>query len=207
MIIRQLPTGKKSVYLTFDDGPNELTTPLVLDVLAREGVPATFFLIGDRIKPQDKIVQRMLVEGHALGDHSLDHRYRHFFVSQAKMKNWLVNSQERFSELELPKPVGFRPPAGVVTPPLKRALQELSVPLILWNVRFYDAVWSWTEARVGGALDRITDGSIVLLHDAQKSSRVQGFCSTLTFFIQRLRASGFGFLSLNSAVNELRTEH
>ncbi|MEI6119274.1 MAG: polysaccharide deacetylase family protein [bacterium] len=65
--------SKKYVALTFDDGPNENTTPLLLDILKAKNVHATFFLIGQNIQQCSGIVQRIYDEGHMIGNHTWDH--------------------------------------------------------------------------------------------------------------------------------------
>ncbi|WP_244201158.1 polysaccharide deacetylase family protein [Paraburkholderia rhynchosiae] len=65
--------GRRDVYLTFDDGPNPLCTPDVLDVLAEHRVPATFCVIGAYVEDQPKLIQRMIAEGHEIATHTMTH--------------------------------------------------------------------------------------------------------------------------------------
>ncbi len=195
-MIRAFPHFDRQIFLTFDDGPNDQSTARVLDVLKARSVPATFFIVGQDLRPQLKLVRRMVSEGHALGNHSWDHLYANYFSNEARLSGWVARVNEELRALELPESVGFRPPAGVVTPPLLKALTALREPLILWNERFFDAVFAWGRARADRSARRLSGGSIVLLHDGQKPERIEGFCATLDHYITSLRARGFEFVPL-----------
>ncbi len=202
-MIRAIPHRDKSVFLTFDDGPDGDNTERVLDVLREQRVRATFFLIAQKLRGQERLVRRMIEEGHTVGNHSWDHGYRNYFRSRENLKNWIVSAREEFNRLGLPEPVGFRPPAGVITPGLKHVLGELREPLVLWNERFYDGVWAWDAGKAMRSAARIEGGSVVLLHDRQKAGRGPEFCRTLNAYIERVRARGLEFEPLS---RELCTE-
>jgi len=202
----------RRVYLTFDDGPDGPRTERVLDVLRARDVRATFFLIGEKLRPQVSLVRRMVAEGHALGNHSWDHKYRNYFLGALAMRAWIEHARLEFRALGLPRPVGFRPPAGVVTPVVRRVLRELDEPLILWDERFYDGVWPWTEAAARRSAARLSAeclgstksrqlglGNVVLLHDRQPESRSSEFCRVLELYIGLLRERGFEFAALQPA--------
>ncbi len=196
-MIRAISHRETSVFLTFDDGPDGDNTERVLDVLRERRVRATFFLIADKIQGQESLVRRMINEGHSIGNHSWDHRYRNYFWGRESLKHWIVSAREEFHRLKLPEPVGFRPPAGVVTPRLKRVLDELREPLVLWNERFYDGVWAWNHEKAMRSAGTIEGGSVVLLHDRQRAGRGPEFCRTLSAYIERVRARGFDFEPLS----------
>jgi peptidoglycan/xylan/chitin deacetylase (PgdA/CDA1 family) len=191
MAIRNISDGKK-IYLTFDDGPSPWATRRILQVLKDENVLASFFLVAERALAHQDILREILSAGHTIGNHSFDHTYGAFFASQKKIDAWIQLSKDRFSELHV-ETIGFRPPAGVVTPPLKRALKRLQEPLILWTVRFYDAVFPWTPSRARRSLKKTPMGAIILLHDSQPPSRVEAFCETLKIYIRAAKEQGFEF--------------
>lgn len=194
------PTGQeKFVYLTFDDGPDPSATPAVLDCLAELNAPATFFLVAEKLAWFPDLVRRICENGHAVGNHSLDHRYRVFFRSGHAMKEWIKEAEQEFRRHGL-ESVGFRPPAGIRTPPLHRALHALDLPLVMWSERFFDTRRVWSRARADHALQRLTPGAIILLHDRQRPERLGTFLDTLRHFIIQARAMGFEFRSLSSDV-------
>jgi peptidoglycan-N-acetylglucosamine deacetylase len=196
--IRRIESAQDSVFLTFDDGPCETGTPAVLDVLKRHGAHATFFVVADQAEKHIKIIERIQAEGHTIGDHSLDHTYRYFFAPENTLANWVLQSRTKLASIGV-RSVGYRPPAGIVTPPLKRVLQALDEPLILWNVRFYDAIWKWRTARALRSARTMPAGSVVLLHDRGRA-RSDGFYSTLDKFLGEIGSRGLKFEPLKREI-------
>jgi peptidoglycan/xylan/chitin deacetylase (PgdA/CDA1 family) len=196
MIVRSLPKREQEIFLTFDDGPDEVSTPRVLDVLASRGVRATFFVISQKAKRQSGLLNRMRHEGHAIGSHSADHAYHNFFRRGESLRRWVQGAERDLARLGIAPTAGFRPPAGIVTPPLRLLTEEIGLPLVLWNERFYDAVWPWTPSRARTSAARLAGGSIVLLHDRQSPRRLASFCRTLAEYIDLLEKRGFRFSSL-----------
>jgi peptidoglycan/xylan/chitin deacetylase (PgdA/CDA1 family) len=174
-----------ALYLTFDDGPDDQGTPRVLDALAQHGAKATFFVVADAARRQPELVRRIRSEGHMIGNHSLDHDQRVFFGGTRRLVTWIKDAENLLADLLGESTVGFRSPNGIRTPPLARALEELGMPLIHWNVRFYDAVWPWTGRKALGSLLVTSPGSIVLLHDRQKPSRAPLFHQTLATYLEQ----------------------
>src|SRR3954464_6968769 len=99
MIIRSLPTQTKNIYLTFDDGPDPVGTPAVLDVLKAKNAKSTFFLIAEKARAYPAVVERIQREGHAIGNHSLDHLYRRYFSGRRKLGHWIADAEQVFAEM------------------------------------------------------------------------------------------------------------
>ena len=186
----------KNIYLTFDDGPDPILTGAVLDLLKHAEAKATFFVVTARARENLPLIERMLREGHAVGNHSLDHGYRAFFSSEKKLSDWIEKSERELKQILGRDPVGFRPPAGVRTPPLARVLAQKKIPMVLWSDRFFDAVWGWKKAQAIKTLQRLRGGEILLLHDRQKPRHVNEFLETLSYFLKQARESGFQFEAL-----------
>jgi peptidoglycan/xylan/chitin deacetylase (PgdA/CDA1 family) len=186
------PMNQRILYLTFDDGPTELT-PEILDLLAAEEAVATFFLIGEKALAHRQLVTQMIQQGHAIGNHSKDHRYHHYFKSQDGVKTWVSESESILRGITGTPTVGFRAPAGIQTPPLHRALRDLNMPLIHWDKRFFDRVIAWTPEKAIDAINDLESGSIILLHDFQKNRYAQGFMKTLKVFIRNAKHHGYEF--------------
>ena len=174
-------------YLTFDDGPNMLCTSDVLDCLDTFNDKGTFFCISDFAKKNKELVRDIKLRGHSIGNHSLDHRYRYFFRSRTILKEWVRKSEEQLEDIIGSSTVGFRSPAGVVTPVLLQVLDELNIPLIHWNIRFYDTSFMWSKSRADRAIKNIKNGSIILLHDSHSGNRKTIFMDTLAYFIRSLQ--------------------
>lgn len=163
--VRRRPAEGREIYLTFDDGPHPEVTPRVLDVLEEHHAKATFFLVGDQVGRHLSIAQEIVKRGHSIGNHSNDHDYRHYFHGERHLRDWVERSQQELQQRLGVKLVGFRPPAGVVTPPLVRAVRSLGLPLILWSRRFFDTRFAFTPARALRAARTAAAGDIFLLHD------------------------------------------
>lgn len=194
-IIRSLGHPKK-LFLTFDDGPDPLSTPQVLKVLKENQVKATFFLVAQKAQAQKGLLEEILFDGHTIGNHSLDHGYKNFFRRRQILRQWILDSENLLSSLIGGPTVGFRPPAGVVTPVLRRALAELEMPLILWQKRFYDAIIPLKSTRLLGSLEKTPEGSIILLHDRQKSQNLPDFLNALSHYINRAREKNWDFAAI-----------
>lgn len=183
--IRRLDTG--ALHLTFDDGPHPEFTPRILEALARHGAKATFFVVAERALRERRLVDAIRGAGHAIGNHSLDHTFGAFFAPKERLRDWIAESEARLRDLLGEPTVGFRSPAGVRTPPLRWALGELGLPLVHWNVRFYDTRLPWREAPALASLARTAPGSIVLLHDTHEGTRAERFLSTLDAYLAEAR--------------------
>lgn len=197
----------KNIYLSFDDGPDSRFTSQILDLLAQEQWKASFFVIGNEAKNNLDLVKRMLAEGHSVLSHSKDHQYLHYFKNKDHLKNWLRDSLEDLSQITGQEQKAFRPPAGILTPPLLQAAEEMKIPLILWNQRFYDTVWPLTEKKVVKNLPRLSSGDIVLLHDRQPLQRQQAFIEILKKYIQEMKAHNYQGDSLSSSLISQQLSH
>jgi len=156
---------KNEIALTFDDGPHP-NTLLILDTLKMHHVKATFFCIGRKLEENPQILQRIIDEGHIVGNHSYSHS--HFFDFFRKKKvieelNRTDNLLERYTKSKIKY---FRPPYGVTTPSIRRALEVTGHHVIGWNIRSLDTLI--TERAILRRLrSRISPGGIILLHDTK----------------------------------------
>jgi peptidoglycan-N-acetylglucosamine deacetylase len=182
--------GGPNLYLTFDDGPVVSCTEPILDLLEKHQAAATFFVIGERADKNRDLVRRISTQGHAIGDHSSDHSYSRFFRSRSATHAWIRDSYEALGDILGENPVGFRSPSGVRTPEVHAALRDLDIPLLHWNVRFFDSVRSWKQKAAQASVKRLRDGDIVLLHDTGRRDRNE-FLKTLEFYIEAAKSRGF----------------
>ena len=194
--IRSFSASEASVFLTFDDGPDPVATPIVLDLLRAAKCRATFFLIAEKAKKSPGLVQRIIDDGHTIGNHSLDHRYEVFFQRSQSMLAWVDASTAALEGLTKTPLVGFRPPAGIVNPKLVSALKFRHIPLVLWNTRFFDTTFDWTPAKAENAAKKLKPGSIVLLHDSAEVSWIKNGSKSLKIFLETAKDRGLHFESL-----------
>ncbi len=134
-------TAPSTVYLTYDDGPNPTTTPDLLDVLAREGVHATFFLIDAHITEETApIVRRMFEDGHAVGLHSASRRY--MLMSPSTLARTLTEAADRIERLAGTRPCrAFRPHAGWRGGQMFEGLRQIDYQLVGWGWMLWDFNW------------------------------------------------------------------
>jgi len=192
---RQPPT----VYFTFDDGPNPTTTPDLLDVLARERVQATFFLIDRHITDQTApLVRRMFDDGHAVAIHSATRRY--MLMSPSRFADTIVRAADRIEAIAGRRPCrAFRPHAGWRSWSMYAGLKQIDYRLVGWGWMLWD--WNWFRRRtadnvVGRVAHRLGDGDIVVLHDGDEKAPFADQRHTVDAtarLIPDLRAKGFRF--------------
>jgi len=186
----------KNIYLTFDDGPDAGATEMVLKVLEKYKVHASFFVISEKAKNNFSLLKEIKSASHSIGDHSMDHRYKYFFQGSQALLKWITKSTEALNGLLGENNIGFRPPAGIRTPELHWVLKKLNIPLIHWKIRFFDRVVPWSPKRAKASLERTQSGDIILLHDAQPEKRIASFTQTLSIYIERALEMGFRFKSI-----------
>jgi peptidoglycan/xylan/chitin deacetylase (PgdA/CDA1 family) len=158
----RMERAENAVYLTFDDGPIPDVTPWVLDQLKEAGVKATFFCVGDNVQKHPEIYQRLLSEGHAVGNHTMKHE-KGTKVSFTRYLN-SVEDTSRIMESKL-----FRPPYGRMTWKQSRALRR-EYKIVMWSWLSYDFDPKVSVSKIiEKARNEIRSGDIVVFHDNVKS--------------------------------------
>lgn len=161
-LIWRIPSNRKVIHLTFDDGPIPVVTPWVLDQLAVHGAKATFFCVGSNVKKNANIYQRILEEGHRTGNHTDKH-----------VNGWTMLNREYYLDIakcaRVVKSDLFRPPYGKIRPTqIARIRKEYKV--IMWDVlsKDYD-----TDMDGKTCAERVIKssrpGSIIVFHDSVKA--------------------------------------
>ena len=188
-----------TVYLTYDDGPNPATTPMLLDVLAREQAHATFFLVDRQITDRTvPLVARMFAEGHAVALHS-DSRLD-LLMSPAAFARKLTTNADRIERLTGHRPIrAFRPHAGWRSGTMYAGLKRIDYRLIGWTWMRWD--WNWyrqrtADATVARVMGRIEPGDIVVMHDGNVYNPGEDQRHTVEAtarLIPLLRAKGYTF--------------
>lgn len=164
-------TDAKIACLTFDDGPHPTTLQL-LNLLEKHRVKATFFCVGKQIEKHPDIFQKIIAQGHTVGNHSYSHSvFFGFFSSKAVQRE--IQQTDALIKHYGANPCGFRPPFGVLNPHIARAIQALEQRVIGWNVRSFDTCISDEKKLLRRVQSRIKPGSVVLFHDTSlKTVRV-----------------------------------
>ena len=165
-------TDPPTIYLTFDDGPNPTTTPDLLDVLARERIHATFFLIDRHITDETApIVRRIAADGHAIALHS--HTRAYMVMDPETLAATLTEAANHIERVAGARPCrAFRPHAGWRSAAMYSGLRRIDHALVGWGWMLWD--WNWFRRRTADAVvnrlkDRVRGGDIVVMHDGDES--------------------------------------
>ena len=162
--IRRGRRDTNSVAVTFDDGPDPRTTPVLLDLLARFDVHATFFIPGKNARAHPELISRILDAGHDIGNHTFAHDVLVMLKSQKTLAREIDDTQKVFGDFGV-TPLTFRPPAGVVNPKLGSILKNRQMICIHYSRRGPDMGNRRIHGLSGKILAKIRPGDIVLLHD------------------------------------------
>ena len=184
----EIPEGIPVVALTFDDGPHPENTRRLVEELAVREVPATFFLVGERLAGSEELVREMALQGHQIGVHTWDHIMLDEKVTPAEFHSQMVRTRQSLREILGEGDYWLRPPYGIMTPELQK-LEE--GPLIIWSVDPEDWKDRDQERIVNYVLERVKDGDIILMHDMFGAS----VDAALTI-VDELQSRGYCFVTV-----------
>ena len=183
------------IAMTFDDGPHPIYTDLLLDVLKRLRVRATFFVVGSRVKMYSGTVRRMILDGHEVGNHT----YHHIRFSNLPRSEVLPEFDRTSRLLGLVTggaPRLVRPPGGICTPEITRLIASRGYVNVLWTADPGDFKRNRTAREIEVfSLRDINAGGIILLH-----SGVQATIDALPRIVQRLRVQGYVLSTVSDLV-------
>jgi len=187
------------IALTFDDGPGE-ATPLILDILKKAGIRATFFLCGQNVDRFPELARRIAAEGHEIGNHTYSHPYRVW-----KMPGriaWEISRTSDTIERETGcRPKLFRPPYGVRWFGLFPVLKRHELTPVMWSVSGGD--WKLPAPQIAErVIARTKPGAIILLHDGVPLSEVGDRKETAKALEEIVRAFGnrYQFVTVSEIV-------
>jgi peptidoglycan/xylan/chitin deacetylase (PgdA/CDA1 family) len=164
------------VALTFDDGPDPVSTPAILDLLRAGGARATFFLVGERVGRAPDVVQRIVAEGHEVALHGWRHRYT--FTSSPRIARCLTAISDVVGPAQ-PRPRWFRPPYGVLSATAALEAARHGLAPILWTAWAKDWRADATAESVRALLEPgLVGGATVLLHDASTARAPMSWTAT-----------------------------
>ncbi|PHS67650.1 MAG: polysaccharide deacetylase [Flavobacterium sp.] len=158
------------ISLTFDDGPNKEFTPKVLSLLKKHNAKATFFLIGNKIPDNQEIVLAILNEGHTIGNHTFKHTNNFGFLKTKEVVSDLKKNTDLIENLFQKKMNLFRPAFGVTNPRIAKAVKELNLDAIGWNIRSLDTTKDSKEIILNRITKNLKKGDVVLLHDTSQKT-------------------------------------
>ena len=168
-IVSHGPAGRHSVALTFDDGPHPVTTRRILAVLAATHHHATFFVLGTKARRHPEVVREIHAAGHTIGLHGYHHDRLHSFRMPWRVHDELVRAARAVEDVTGIRPRYFRPPLGHTSVTTTRGVRRAGMTLVGWATRGLDGMRGRKpEAVVARVAREVTDGAIVMLHDASE---------------------------------------
>ena len=191
----RLPAGQKRIALTFDDGPDMSTTPALLALLRELEIPATFFLLGDKVAANAAMFSDAESHGHTLAIHGFHHT-NHGFYSRRALRNSIHKTAEVMQASNLQPTKLFRPPYGSFNPFHTSELKRIGYRGVIWTAHVRDWRAQPIQTLEGRMRQAFHDGSIVLLHDGLKS-QVHTVMKILPRLVENARERGFQFVSLS----------
>lgn len=195
-IVWEVPTHRKVIALTFDDGPDESKTPAILDLLKQYDAKATFFVVGSRVENLPDIVKREREEGHDVGNHTFHHpSFQH--ISRNKALSEMDQGQASIVQATGLGTHLFRPPGGSYTDTLVKLSKEKGQQMILWS--WQQDTLDWRRPGVHHIASKVLrnarNGDIVLMHDYVHNSTQT--VDALKIILPELKKRGFTFVTVS----------
>ncbi|MFD0824927.1 DUF4309 domain-containing protein [Neobacillus sp. M.A.Huq-85] len=190
--------NRKRVALTFDDGPDLLNTPSIIETLANYHVKGSFFFIGEKVKKYPEVVQKAYTNGNLV----LSHSYYHHDLSKrqaVEIKTDLAQTDEEIYEVIGKKPALLRPPYGAVNNTVISTATQNGYKIVLWSIDTLD--WSQMESSniENNVLKNIRNGDIILMHS--DDDKVQT-AKALPHIIEELTRKGFEIVDLQTLLGQ-----
>ncbi|CAN5720100.1 polysaccharide deacetylase family protein [soil metagenome] len=193
-VLSKLPTDRKDVWLTIDDGPDAEDTPQLLDLLDQHQAQATFFFIGAKAMQHPELVAEVWRRGHQVGNHTMTHpQYRFWFYGPGAVHREIESCQQVLTEAGKSRaPAWFRAPAGFKNPFVSARVEKLGLDLACWSVRGRDGVDSNKQRVLERLKKGIKPGAIILMHEGRLDEQGQRLApQVLSELLQWLADNGY----------------
>lgn len=197
------PRNRKRVALTFDDAPDPRFTPQILDVLARYGITATFFVVGERAAKHPDLVRRIISEGHVIGNHSYNHPiFSKLPLSKFQYQIWQTDNIIR--EIAGVSPLFIRPPYGELLPQQVRWGKGSGFTIVNWDVDSEDWRKNPSSAKVlANIKTTLQPGSIILQHaGGGEGQSLAGTINALPVLIEQLQGEGYEMVTISELLGK-----
>ncbi|MDR1170405.1 MAG: polysaccharide deacetylase family protein [Prevotellaceae bacterium] len=185
-VINRLKTNEKKVVLTFDDGPGSCTD-MILSILERENIRATFFFTGKNASEHVDAVKKTVQSGHSIGIHTQNHLLKFPFSGLKGVKKELNDNITTLKQITGQNVSLFRPPFGVMNPVIAKSVRDLNLRTIGWTIRSLDTKTKSGERLLKRIPSRLSAGAIILLHDIPVTAAI------LQNLIIEIRKKGYEF--------------
>jgi len=191
-----------TLALTFDDGPNPLVTPKLLDLMYRYDAKASFFLIGGHVRKALAIAKEIKSRGHSIGNHTETHPSL-VFLPPRRVQEELDRCDDAIASATGEKPAIMRPPFGFRSPLLDGIIRKRGMKgVVMWSAK----AWDWKPQpveRVIHRLRRVRGGDIVLLHDGdhrKSEGERMHVVAALEYWLPRWKDAGLRFVTMDEVI-------
>jgi len=194
--------ARRAIAITIDDGPDPEVTPRVLDLLAREGVRATFFCVGDKVDRHPALCRAIVAGGHAIENHTASHPLWFTLLGLGSIAREIARGQASIARATGTQPLFFRAPAGLRSPLLQPVLSRAGLQLAAWTRRGFDTRERDADTVLRRLVRNLGPGDILLLHDGNAARTSDGtpvILAVLPRLITAIRAAGLEPVTLRSA--------
>jgi peptidoglycan/xylan/chitin deacetylase (PgdA/CDA1 family) len=187
----------EGVTLSFDDGPDPEITPKILDILRKDQIKASFFVIGKKAEAHPELLASIASDGHIIANHSYEHDRAMGFWRTEKLAADIEKCSAIIKKVLGYKPTYFRPPFGVTNPRYSTVLKKLDLTSIGWSGRSFDTVITDRATLLKRVKKQINKGAILLFHDTQKVT-----LEILPDIIEYCNENGIKIVSLQELINK-----
>ena len=194
------------VAITFDDGPSREFTPAILDILKEYDAPATFFMVGKHVERFPDIAQRVVEEGHTIGNHTQNHRNLPT-LSTIDLQKEVMEATAIITEVTGVYPTFVRPPRGMYDDRFRRLAKLLGQEIVLWSISTRDWRYGTTPTYIERFVEsRVKGGDIILFHDsgaliASEGGDRKATVLSLANVISIIRAKGLEIVPLDELLH------
>lgn len=193
------------IALTFDDGPSLRDTGTLLDLLAAEEVPATFFVIGSQVEiGREDLVRRAFEEGHEIGNHTYSHQIL-TNLDATEVQQELSDTSDMIENIIGSKPTVMRPPTGAWSDEIAAISEEIGMAVVNWNWQSCPEDWNYHDDPQhisDHVIETAQNGHIILLHDTNEAT-----VASMPDMIAGLKARGFRFMTVSQMLEYLGEGH
>ncbi|MEM1395723.1 MAG: polysaccharide deacetylase family protein [Cyanobacteria bacterium P01_D01_bin.116] len=192
--LKQAKLGAKDklIALTFDDGPWPGYTAQILEILKKNDIKATFFVVGQALDNNRELGKRIVTEGHIIANHTWNHPYRYFNKQAAALE--IDRTADLIYETTGTKTTLFRPPGGILHNGLANYAKSKGYTVIMWSADSIDYALPSPPTLVSRVVRQSTPGGIVLLHDGGGPRK--NTVAALPSMISKLRDKGYRFVTI-----------
>ena len=174
------------ILVTFDDGPNEETTQIILAKLKEHSIKSIFFCVGDNVERYPDLAKKIIAEGHTIGNHTMSHININGFNKNVNAN--IAQCSHIIERVIGVRPEYFRPPHGRIGLRTEKILERIGLENVMWSLLTYDYKNDINIVKFG-IKKYLKENSIIVFHDSIKSKEI--IADAIDFIVDRVNANGY----------------